>query len=69
MCQAIRELWNDGWNEGISQGISQGLEQGVTLSAAIFRTIRSGNSDNPTIAELCNCTVEEVENIRKVFDI
>ena len=81
MCQAIRELWNDGWNdglsEGISQGISQGIEQGISqgisqgidLSAAIFRAIRSGASDNQSIAELCNCTVEEVEAIRKAFDI
>ena len=85
MCQAIRELWNDGWNDGLNEGISQGLERGisqgiergieqgiergVTLSAAIFRAIRSGNSDNQSIAELCSCTVEEVEAIRKAFDI
>ena len=57
MCQAIREMWNDGWNDGIS------------LSAAVFRAVQSGLSDNQAIADLCNCTVDEVENIRKVFDI
>lgn len=73
MCQAIRELWNDGWNDGLNAGISQGIEQGISqgidLSAAIFRAIRSGNSDNRSISELCSCTVEEVETIRKAFDI
>ena len=57
MCQAIREMWNDGWNDGIS------------LSAAVFRAVQSGISDDQEIADLCGCTTEEVENIRKVFGI
>ena len=61
MCQAIREMWNDGWNDGLSAGVS--------LSAKVFSAVRSGLSDNQEIADLCNCTVNEVENIRKVFDI
>lgn len=81
MCQAIREMWEDGWNDGLSQGISQGInqgieqgiaqgvERGVSLSASIFRAIRSGISANQEIAERCGCTEEEVENIRKAFDI
>ena len=73
MCQAIREMMMDSWNEGnlqgIEQGIEQGVERGVSLSASIFRAIRSGISDNQAIADSCSCTVSEVENIRKAFDI
>lgn len=73
MCQAIREMWEDGLNEGISrglsQGLSQGLERGVALSAAVLRLIRSGISDNEAIASRCKATVEEVINIRKVFEV
>ena len=69
MCQAIREMMMDSWNEGNEQGIEQGVERGVSLSASIFRAIRSGISDNQAIADSCSCTVSEVENIRKAFDI
>ncbi|MBQ4563595.1 MAG: hypothetical protein IJA58_03835 [Lachnospiraceae bacterium] len=73
MCQAIKEMWMDGWNdgvnEGISQGISQGISRGVNLSALVFRTINSGFTDNWQIAELCECTVDDVVEIRTVFGI
>ena len=69
MCQAIREMWNDGWNDGMNAGLSRGISQGVTLSAAVFSAVRSGLLDNREIAEQCNCTIEDVENIRNAFDI
>ena len=73
MCQAIREMWEDGVNEGISrgllEGLSQGVERGVTLSAAVLRLIRSGVGDNELIAGQCEATVDEVINIRKVFEV
>lgn len=69
MCQAMQELLMDSWNDGVSTGIGQGIERGVTLSAAVFRAVRSGIIDNQTIAGLCQCPASEVENIRKAFDI
>lgn len=71
MCQAIREMMQDseltGIQKGISQGISQGLDRGVNLSAAIFRAVNSGITDNEQIATRCDCTVDEVEKIRSAF--
>ncbi|MBQ8812922.1 MAG: hypothetical protein IJZ85_00265 [Lachnospiraceae bacterium] len=61
MCQAIREMWEDGWSDGIAQGFA--------LSAIVFRTVQSGLTDNQKIAEQCSCTVKDVENIRKAFEI
>lgn len=61
MCQAIKEMWNDGLNAGLSQG--------VTLSAAVFHAIQAGIGDNQKIAEQCNCTAEDVDNIRRAFNI
>ena len=77
MCQAIREMLDDSINQGISQGISQGIRQGidlgknqgVTLSAAVFRAIRSGLSDTQEIAAYCGCTEEDVLSVRKAFEI
>ena len=69
MCQAIREMWQDGVNEGITQGISLGRREGVTLSAAIFHAIRSGIGDNEEIAGICETTIDEVINVRKIFEI
>ena len=65
MCRAIREMWQDGWNDGVNEGLSQG----VSLSAAVFRVIRCGITDNAEIAKQCDATIENIEHIRKAFDI
>ena len=54
---------------GIQKGISQGISQGVNHSAAVFRAINSGLTDNAGIAAKCDCTVEELEKIRSAFGL
>ena len=73
MCLAIREMMEDselaGIQKGISQGISQGVDRGVSLSAAVFRAVNAGLTDNAGIASKCDCTIDEVEKIRSAFGL
>lgn len=55
--------------EGEARGEALGETRGVTLSAHVFKTIQSGETDNEVIAERCECTVEKVEEIRRAFGI
>lgn len=50
-------------------GVAAGIEQGIELGSRIFKAIQSGVTDNNVIAETCECTIEEVERIRKQFGI
>ncbi|MCM1288635.1 MAG: hypothetical protein NC240_10030 [Clostridium sp.] len=50
-------------------GIKKGIKQGLKLGADIFKVIRSGINDNNEIAEICNCKVEDVKNVRQSFEI
>ena len=47
----------------------EGIEQGIELGSRIFKAIQSEVTDNNVIAETCECTIEEVERIRKQFGI
>ncbi|EOS29229.1 hypothetical protein C804_03675 [Lachnospiraceae bacterium A4] len=47
----------------------EGWRKGVTLSAEIFKVIRSGETNNAAIAQQCGCTEEKVEQIRREFGI
>ena len=57
------------YEDGVAAGIEQGIEQGIELGSRIFKTIQSGVTDNNVIAKTCDCTIEEVERIRKQFGI
>ncbi|MCM1172544.1 MAG: hypothetical protein NC393_10530 [Clostridium sp.] len=46
-----------------------GIKKGLKLGADIFKVVRSGINDNNEIAEICNCKVEDVENVRQSFEI
>ena len=58
------------YEDGVTVGIEQGKEQGIELGSRIFKAIQlSRETDNNVIAETCECTVEDVELVRKRFDI
>ena len=69
MCLAIKEMMEDSELIGIQKGFSQGISQGISLSAAIFRAVNAGLTDNAQIAAKCDCTVDEVEKIRAAFGL
>ena len=69
MCRAIKEMMEDNWNDGELAGIEKGINRGVNLSAAIFRTVNLGLTDNAQIAAKCDCTIDEVEKIRAAFGL
>ena len=62
MCQAIRELIEDGRQEGLSQGLSQGLTQGLsqgrieTLTQNVKSLMNSLSISLEKACELLNCT-------------
>lgn len=64
MCQALTEMLQDERNEGREVG----REEGMLLTARIFKAVRQGNT-NEQVAKLCECTLEEVVNVRKAFEI
>ena len=57
MCLAIKEMMEDS------------VDRGVNLSAAVFRAVNAGLTDNVEIASDCDCTVDEVEKIRAAFGL
>ena len=65
MFLALREMMEDSELAGIQKGISQG----VSLSAAVFRAVNAGLTDNAGIAAKCDCTIDEVEKIRSAFGL
>lgn len=58
MCQAIRELIEDGRQEGLSQGLTQGLSQGriETLTQNVKSLMNSLSISLEKACELLNCT-------------
>ncbi len=58
MCQAIRELIEDGRQEGLSEGLSQGLSQGhmETLKQNVESLMSSLSVSLEKACELLNCT-------------
>ena len=65
MCLALKEMMEDSELAGIEKGISQG----ISLSAAIFRAVKAGQTDNVAIAAKYDCTMDEVEKIRSAFGL
>ncbi len=62
------EAKQEGREEGRKEGRKEGREEGMILTAKIFRAIKQ-NSDltNEQIAEKVGCTVQDVENTRRMF--
>lgn len=58
-----------GEKRGIEIGEKRGIDNGVALSAKVFKAVKAGMTDNKLIAEKCGCTVTQVQDIRKAFDI
>lgn len=58
---------------GLEKGEAIGFEKGEAIGLGkgirICQQIHAGNTDSATIARACGCTMEEVENIRKQFEI
>ena len=50
-------------------GVTVGIEQGIELASLVCKKIQKGETDTKTIAESIGCTVEEVERVRKQFEI
>lgn len=65
MCKA----WEEHLETGKEIGKEIGKELGVELSAKVYRQIMAGERDNSVIAENCSCTLQEVVEIRKAFEI
>lgn len=57
------------FGDGVAAGREEGREEGISLGIHIYKKIQSGETDNKQIAELCGCLPEEVEAIRKQFEI
>ncbi|MCM1048322.1 MAG: Rpn family recombination-promoting nuclease/putative transposase [Clostridiales bacterium] len=54
---------------GEKRGIKIGENKGFILSAQVFKAVQAGMTDNKAIAKKCGCTVTQVQDIRKAFDI
>lgn len=50
-------------------GMKKGIQIGIEKAAKIYREIARGNTDIEMIAESIDCSMEEVENVRKQFGI
>ena len=56
--------------EAMQQGIQKGIQKGIILSGKIFQMVKKNpNLANEQIALKLGCSVEEVENTRKMFVI
>lgn len=68
-----RVLLEDGEAIGIKKGIeigkNQGIEIGMEIGIRIYKNIMEGNTDTKRLAEAIGCSMEEVEKIRKQFEI
>jgi len=53
--------------EGHREGRKEGRKEGVQLSADIMKCINNGMVLDEEIAKACNCSVEDVGNVRKAF--
>ena len=59
-----------GMEEGIEKGIEKGRAEERFMLGQIFRLIKkSPDLTDQQVAETLGCTLEEVENTRKIFDI
>ena len=66
MCQAIRELIEDGRIEGRAEGRAATL----LVAGYIYKQIQEGRElVNDVMAEKCQCSVEDVEAVRAAFEI
>lgn len=63
-----RVLREDAEAIGIEKGIEIGKSLGL-IGIRICKEIMEGKTDNKIIAESIGCTLEEVEKIRKQFEI
>lgn len=58
-----------GFKQGIEQGLKQGVEQGINLGQkqastdTALRLLKTGKFDAKEIAELCNLSIEEVNQL------
>lgn len=66
MCQAIREMVEDGRTEGKIEG----KIEGVILASRIFKLLQLNSSlKNEEIAQECDCSLKEVQDVRAAFGI
>lgn len=62
MCQAIREMIQEGYQEGILRGEIAGRQNGIRLMRQIYRLQASG-ADRREIAKACGIRLEELNHI------
>ena len=55
--------------DGEAIGFERGKKEGIEIGIRIHKEISAGKTDNKVIAESIGCTLEEVEKIRKQFEI
>ena len=55
--------------DGEAIGFEKGKKEGIEIGIRIYKEITAGKTDNRMIAESIGCTPEEVEKIRKQFEI
>lgn len=66
MCLALRE-WEA---EARAEGRSQGLMDGFFVASRIVKALQADSTlTNETVAEMCACSVIEVEAVRNAFEI
>lgn len=74
MCTAINNLEKKfrsiGLQEGMQQGIKQGIQDGKALTFRIYQTVKQnpGGTDD-SIAKLCQCSLQDVQDVRRMFHI
>lgn len=59
----------ESFQQGERKGRQEGRQEGFDLLAKIMQTIKSGITEDSDIAKSCQCSVEEVNTIRKIVGI
>lgn len=66
----VWEMWREEFREdGYLEGMKEGRKENLALNARVFKAIQRGERENRRIAELCECTEEQVLEIRGAFGI
>lgn len=58
-----------GMEKGIEIGKTQGIEHGIEIALQIYKELNKGKTDLKAIAEFVGCSIEEVEKVKKQFDL
>lgn len=64
-----KQEYEIGRREGRYEGFTEGKNKGIFISSQIFQKIQSGITDSKILAKELNCSIADVEEIRRMFNI